>query len=138
MRRSSPQSDLPTAGIPVARAVRATGETAAARTRGLRTPLWRARYPLLFVSPFFLLFAIFAVYPIGFSLWLSIHSWRGMGEMKFVALDNYTLLLRDTLFWNSMLNSAILFVIYVPLMTFLACVLATILHADFVKLQGLW
>src|SRR5436309_15454957 len=128
MRRSPPPSHLSKASLPVTRALRVTGEVAPARPRGLRARLWRARYPLLFVSPFFILFAIFGVYPIGFSLWLSLHSWRGVGEMKFVALDNYVLLFRDSVFWNTMLNSAILFIIYVPLMTFLACVLATLLH----------
>ena len=137
MRRSPPRSDLSNANLPVARAMQTTGEVASARPRRLQARLWRARYPLLFISPFFLLFAVFGVYPIGFSLWLSLHSWRGVGAMTFVGLDNYALLLRDNVFWNSMLNSALLFVIYVPVMTFLACVLATILHADFVKLQGL-
>jgi ABC-type sugar transport system permease subunit len=37
-----------------------------------------------------------------------------------------------------MRNVVILFVLYVPLMTFLAVVLATVLNAGFLKLQGLW
>src|SRR5205085_1150254 len=123
---------------PVARVERATGAAVPGQKLHPLRRLWRYRWPLLFISPFFILFLIFGVYPIFFSLWLSIHNWRGVGEMTFAGLDNYTLLLRDKLFWNSMLNSAILFFIYVPLMTFLACVLATILTADFVKLQGLW
>jgi len=137
MRNSPPQPELSNAHLPATRAERVAG-AAGVRRRGPLARLWRFRFPLLFISPFFILFAIFAVYPIIFSLWLSLHSWRGVGDMKFVGLDNYVLLLRDRVFWNTMLNSAILFVIYVPLMTFLACVLATVLHADFVKLQGLW
>ena len=137
MRHSQPQPELSNARLPTTRSERVVG-AAGVRQRGPLARLWRFRFPLLFISPFFILFAIFAVYPIIFSLWLSLHSWRGVGDMKFVGLDNYVLLLRDRVFWNTMLNSAILFVIYVPLMTFLACVLATVLHADFVKLQGLW
>jgi ABC-type sugar transport system permease subunit len=138
MRKSQGPPEVSKAALPVTRPLRVTGTGAATRAGGLGARLRRYRAPLLFVSPFFILFAIFGVYPIVFSLWLSLHSWRGVGEMKFVGLDNYVLLFRDSVFWNTMLNSAILFVIYVPLMTFLACVLATVLHADFVKLQGFW
>jgi lactose/L-arabinose transport system permease protein len=138
MRRAQPPPDLSPTTLPVARGARATGAAARLTARPPLRRLWRSRWPLLFISPFFLLFIVFGVYPIFFSLWLSIHSWRGAGPMTFAGLDNFALLLRDKPFWNSMLNSVILFVLYVPLMTFLACVLATILHADFVKLQGLW
>lgn len=100
--------------------------------------LWRYRWPFLFVSPFFVLFGVFALYPILFSLWLSLHSWRGIGPMRWVGLGNYRLLLHDDIFWHAMLNALILFVIYVPVMTCLAVVLAAVLHAGFLRLQGVW
>jgi lactose/L-arabinose transport system permease protein len=100
--------------------------------------LWRHRWPLLFISPFYVLFAVFMVYPIGFSVWLSLHEWRGVGEMRWVGLDNYATLRHDRLFWDTMRNAAILFVVYVPVMTFLALFLASILNAGFLRLQGLW
>ena len=110
---------------------------AATRPATLRQ-LWRYRWPYVFVSPFFILFAVFYVYPVGFSLWLSLHEWRGLGPLRWVGLDNYATLLKDSLFWNSMLNSVVLFFMYVPLMTFLALVLASVLNSGFLKLQGLW
>jgi ABC-type sugar transport system permease subunit len=106
--------------------------------RGPLRALWRHRWPLLFVSPFFILFAVFALYPIFFSLYLSFHEWRGIGAMRPVGLANYTRLFGDRIFWNAMLNAVILFFIYVPLMTFLALVIATMLHGGFLRLQGLW
>jgi ABC-type sugar transport system permease subunit len=106
-----------------------------ARWRGA---IRRHRWPLLFVSPFFVLFAIFNVYPILFSFWLSLHDWPGLGPMEMVGLANYAELEHDSIFWNSMLNSALIFFIYVPVMTFLAIVLASVLNAGFLKLQGLW
>jgi lactose/L-arabinose transport system permease protein len=138
MRNSSSQPDLSKGTSPAAPAKWAVGGARPRAARGLAARLWSARWPLLFVSPFFILFAAFGVYPIIFSLWLSLHSWKGVGEMKFVGLDNYALLFRDGPFWNSMLNSLILFFIYVPVMTFLAVVLASLLNAGFLKLQGLW
>ena len=138
MRSTSPQPDLSKGTTPAAPAKWAAGGARPLEARGLAARLWGARWPLLFVSPFFILFAAFGVYPIIFSLWLSLHSWKGVGEMQFVGLDNYGLLFRDGPFWNSMLNSLILFFIYVPVMTFLAVVLASLLNAGFLKLQGLW
>jgi lactose/L-arabinose transport system permease protein len=107
------------------------------RPRVIRT-LWRDRWPYLFIAPFFILFAVFFVYPILFSLWLSLHDTRGLGRTEFVGLGNFALLLRDQFFWGSMVNAAILFLVYVPLMTALAVVLASILNAGLLKLQGLW
>src|SRR2546428_2610907 len=119
----------------------ATIATSTARSRAhpaaLRR-LWRYRWPYLFVSPFFILFAVFYLYPVGFSVWLSLHEWRGLGPLRWVGLDNYATLFKDSLFWNSMFNSAVLFFMYVPLMTFLALVLASVLNSGFLKLQGLW
>jgi ABC-type sugar transport system permease subunit len=104
----------------------------------LRRQMWRSRWPLLFVSPFFVLFAVFNVYPVAFSFWLSLHDWPGLGPMDFVGLANYVELSHDTIFWNSMLNAALLFFIYVPVMTLLAIVIAAVLNSGFLKLQGLW
>jgi ABC-type sugar transport system permease subunit len=107
-------------------------------TQAWRQALWRGRWPLIFISPFFILFAVFNVYPIAFSFWLSLHDWPGLGRMDFVGLTNYVELSHDTIFWNSMLNAALLFFIYVPVMTFLAVVIAAVLNSRFLKLQGLW
>jgi ABC-type sugar transport system permease subunit len=100
--------------------------------------LWRNRWPYLFIAPFFVLFAVFFLYPIGFSLWLSFREWSGLGEAEYVGFDNYLRVFSDELFWNSMRNAVILFVIYVPVMTFLAIVYAAILSEGFVRLQGMW
>ena len=110
------------------------------RTAGVarRRRFARHGWPLLFISPFFVLFAVFSLYPIGFSAWLSLHDWSLVGPARWVGLDNYHALLHDTLFWQSMLNAALLFLIYVPAMTFVALVLAALLNSRYVRLEGLW
>ncbi len=117
---------------PAVRPQRAAG-LARLRARG-RRHLW----PLLFLAPFFVLFAAFSLYPIGFSVWLSLRNWSLLGPARWVGLDNYRALLHDSLFWQSMLNAALLFLIYVPAMTLLALVLASLLNSRYVRLQGLW
>ena len=106
--------------------------------RRARRALGRYRWPWAFVAPFFVLFAIFFVFPIAFSLWLSLNEWQGTGPMKFVGLQNYAALLRDGTFWNSMANAAILFLLYVPIMTTLAVLLAAALNDRFIRLRGAW
>ncbi|WP_067061157.1 carbohydrate ABC transporter permease [Roseateles chitosanitabidus] len=58
--------------------------------QSLRIP--RRWMPYLFISPFFLLFAAFGLFPLLFSIVLSLHSWdaaAGLGAMQWVGLDNY-------------------------------------------------
>jgi lactose/L-arabinose transport system permease protein len=93
----------------------------------------KARWAYLFVSPFFILFALFSLYPILFSIFLSLNDWKGLGPMKFVGLDNYARLLKDTIFWQSMGNGVIMFALSVPIMTLLALVLAVILNSNRVR-----
>jgi lactose/L-arabinose transport system permease protein len=114
------------------------GRTAGLIRTGRLRRLWRYRWPVVFVSPFFVLFAIFGVYPIAFSLWLSFRDWSLVGKARNVGLDNFRALLHDDLFWHAMLNSVLLFFIYVPVMTFLAIVLAALLNSHYVRLQGFW
>lgn len=95
--------------------------------------IYKARWPYLFISPFYILFLIFGVYPILFSLYLSFTEWKGLGPIKFVGLQNFELLFKDKVFWQSMTNGIILFFMYVPIMTFMALVLAVILNSKRVR-----
>jgi len=49
----------------------------------------------LAISPFYILFAIFGVFPILFSIYLSFHNWDGIGEMRFVGFAQYTFMLNQ-------------------------------------------
>ena len=105
----------------------------AAKIRQKWKELYKVRWPYLFISPFYILFLIFGVYPILFSFYLSFTEWKGLGPIKFVGLRNFELLFRDKIFWQSMTNGVILFLMYVPIMTFLALVLAVILNSKRVR-----
>ncbi len=48
--------------------------------------------PYVLVSPFLILFAVFGLFPLLFSLWLAFQSWEptsGLDSMTFVGLDNF-------------------------------------------------
>jgi lactose/L-arabinose transport system permease protein len=93
----------------------------------------RSRWAYLFISPFFIFYAIFALYPMLFSIYLSLTTWKGIGPLTFVGIDNFIRLTKDKVFWQSMQNGGILFLLYVPVMLFLALVLAVILNSGRVR-----
>ncbi|GAB2613101.1 carbohydrate ABC transporter permease [Kribbella endophytica] len=80
------------------------------------------------VSPFFVLFAIFGAFPVFFSIWLSFHSWDGIGQMKWVGLEQYSYLLTDPTFWKSITNTLIIWVLSTVPMLLLALLIANSLH----------
>jgi ABC-type sugar transport system permease subunit len=87
----------------------------------------------LYISPFFILFAIFGFFPIVYSLYLSFTRWTGHGPMVFNGLQNYSQLLGDSLFWKSFWNTIIIWVAaHIP-MLLIALVLAFILNSGLVK-----
>jgi multiple sugar transport system permease protein len=54
-----------------------------------RSRLSRRWAPYVFISPFFVLFAVFGLYPLLFSAWVSFFRWDGIGAMTFTGLGNY-------------------------------------------------
>lgn len=80
------------------------------------------------VAPFFILFAIFGAFPVLFSIWISFHSWDGIGQMKWVGLEEYSYLLSDPVFWKAIGNTLIIWVLSTVPMLLLALVIANALH----------
>jgi multiple sugar transport system permease protein len=61
--------------------------------------------PFLLLAPACLLFALFVVYPILASLWLSLFEWGGIGERVWVGLGNYRELAIDPVFHTALANN---------------------------------
>ena len=81
------------------------------------------------ISPFFVLFAVFMLGPVLFSLYLAFQRWDGLGPMHFVGLQNFRFLAKDDLFWQSLTNTfAIWFLSTVPMLC-IALVLAAMLNS---------
>lgn len=102
-------------------------------SRSLWQRIRQARWAYTFISPFYILFAIFGLYPMLLSLYLSFTRWKGVGPIEFAGLVNFGLILKDKVFWQSMTNGVILFFLYVPVMLFLALALAVILNSGRVR-----
>lgn len=63
------------------------------------------RHAYLFISPFFLLFLVFQLYPLIWSFALSFYKWNGLTQKVFVGLDNFRQLISDSQFWTTMYNT---------------------------------
>jgi len=91
----------------------------------------------LAISPFYLLFLVFGLVPIVFSLYISFHDWDGVGPMKYVGLQQYTYLLNDPRFWNAVENTFIIWFMSTVPMVFFALLLAFLLHQS-IRFKGFY
>lgn len=93
--------------------------------------------PIMFIGPYLLFFAVFMLYPIAYSVVLSLSKFRA-GNIKFVGLKNYIYLLTEPLFFKSLFNTFIILVIQVPIMTVLALILGCFLNSALIKGKGIF
>lgn len=78
------------------------------RPKGNREKRRTALSAYFFVSPFFLLFLIFGLFPMLFSFYLAFFRWDGLGEMTYVGLANFEFIFNDPVFYSSILNTFII------------------------------
>jgi ABC-type sugar transport system permease subunit len=96
------------------------------------------RWFYVFVSPFFLLFAVFGLYPLLFSLYLGFMKWDGLDKPVFVGLENFITLFQDESFFTCMWNTLVLGLMYVPPMLILAFAFALLLNSSLVRFKSLF
>ncbi|WP_369810008.1 carbohydrate ABC transporter permease [Gracilibacillus caseinilyticus] len=92
----------------------------------------------LYISPFFILFAVFGLFPILFSFYLGFHKWNGLGEMEYVGLQNFKWILTDPIFWKSLSNTLIMWVLGTLPQIIVGIVLAYALNSAIIKMKGLF
>lgn len=101
----------------------------------LSAQIWKHRKEYLAISPFYILFAIFGLFPIGFSMFLSFQKWDGIGEMTYNGLGNYQFMLTDPEFWRAVGNTLLIWIYSTIPMLFIALVVAFLLNASFVRFR---
>ena len=68
--------------------------------------------PYLYISPFFILFAIVGLFPLVYTAWVSVHEWNLIGgQGDFVGLDNFSTVLAQPYFWTSLRNTFSIFLL---------------------------
>lgn len=97
--------------------------------------LYRHRWPYLFIAPWYLLYGGFMLYPVVYSFWLSFQDWRGARGINFIGLTNYQNLVADDIFRQALVNTFVIGLLYVPLMLFLALLLAVVLNSALLRMK---
>jgi multiple sugar transport system permease protein len=95
------------------------------------SPEWT---PYVLLSPFVILFCVFGVFPLVFSLYLAFQSWEptsGLDAMRFVGIENFVFALQDEWFWKSLKNTGWLAIASGVPQHLVAIPLAVFIHTSF-------
>lgn len=106
----------------------ATGAVRRRRPSGRLSRLDVRVSPYAYVAPFFILFAVFGLYPVLMTGWMSLHDWNLIGDKTFIGFQNYAELVKDEYFWNSVANTFGIFLLATIPQMILALFLADMLN----------
>ncbi|MET9340697.1 carbohydrate ABC transporter permease [Nonomuraea sp. NPDC003804] len=84
--------------------------------------------PYVLISPYFVLFAVFGLFPLAFTLWYSLYDYDLAGTTAWAGLGNYAQLLADEDFWNAVGNTVGIFLLATIPQLLLALLLANALN----------
>ncbi|PUA81317.1 carbohydrate ABC transporter permease [Nocardioides currus] len=94
--------------------------------------------PYLYVSPFFLLFALVGLFPLLYTAFVSVHDWSLLGgQGDYTGLENYRRVLEDRYFWNALRNTISIFLLSSVPQVLIALVLAGLLDTQ-LRGRTLW
>ena len=86
----------------------------------------------VFLIPALVIYLSVIVIPVFYSLFISQHEWNGIGEMKFVGLDNYIqLITKDEIFHTAIKNNLIWICLTLLVTTSVALLFAVLLNKKF-------
>jgi len=87
--------------------------------------------PYLYISPFFILFAVVGLFPLGYTAWVSLHDWNLIGgKGDFIGLTNFTDVLAQPNFRTALRNTFSIFLLSSVPQVFCGLVLAAVLNAN--------
>lgn len=97
-----------------------------------RLSRWDVRWsPYLYISPFFVLFALIGLFPLGYTAWISLHDWSLLGgKGEFVGLENYREVLDNPYFVKQTVNTLSIFLLSSGPQIVIAVVLAALLDTQ--------
>jgi multiple sugar transport system permease protein len=87
------------------------------------------RQGYLFSLPYAIYFVLFVAYPLVFSLVLVFHRWDIVTPMQWVGLKNFDRLMKDPLFFKSIVNTLTFLLIHIPLQIAVALGFSLILNS---------
>ena len=106
----------------------ARAETLPALTTQVRHSIAERVAPYAYIAPFFLIFAIFGLFPLIFTFYVALFDWNPIGEHVYIGFDNFTRLYQDTRFWNAARNTVSIWLLSTVPQLVLALFLAHLLN----------
>jgi len=105
------------------------------RLKSLLKEIWKEKLSYLFILPDLIIFSVFIIIPVFYSLYLSFHKWNILdSEKPFVGLANYANLFKDEFFIQALWNTVYFVGLNVPIMLGLALLVALLLNN---KIKGI-
>lgn len=133
-----PNSDGPTTRGDDRIPIRPSGIRPRSKLRQRLSRLDAVVSPYAYISPFFILFAIVGLFPLLYTLWVSLHQWNLIGgQGAFVGLKNFTDVLGQPFFWNALRNTLSIFVISSVPQVILALLIAAALDSG-LRAKAFW
>jgi len=87
--------------------------------------------PYLYIAPFFILFAIVGMFPLLYTGWVALNKWSLItGDQGFIGLGNFTYVLAQPRFWDSVVNTFSIFALSSVPQMFIAVAIASVLDAN--------
>ena len=96
------------------------------------------RWGYLFTAPFFVMFLIFGLAPIIYSIYIAFFNWDALGTQEFIGMANFTELVADTRFWNALINTVDIWLLSTIPMLIFSIGLAAILHNPHLRGSTFW
>lgn len=85
---------------------------------------------ILFLLPYLALWLLFAVVPVAYGFFISLHRWNPVGESTFVGFQNYINLFSNERFLNALKNTLIYAACAIPLILILGLAFALLLKRN--------
>lgn len=98
------------------------------------------KWAYLFTSPFFVMFTIFGLIPVIYSIYIAFYQWDPLDPTAqvFVGLDNFKFLLEDDNFWNAVRNTFSIWAFSTLPQMAIAIFLASILRNPILRGATVW
>jgi multiple sugar transport system permease protein len=100
------------------------------RTSRIQEAFWG----YLFITPNFLVVLVFTIFPVFFSLYMSLTDWNILGQARYIGLENYGKILNDKIAIQTFTNTVYFTFVSVPINVALSLVLAVLLNQ---KIKGI-
>lgn len=92
----------------------------------------------LYTSPFFLIFAVFGLFPIIYTFWVAFHQWDPFSAPTFIGLENFVKLADDPRLWIAIRNTFSIWILSTVPQILFALLLAWMLNHSRIRGNTFW